>query len=150
MCVLGCLISPKCLLDLNSYKWFSICLWMWRFPAMFRHAEPSSSAFLEGCFSGWCVFDRCWQIATEEPPEFCVVRATYIKVQKLGLYLQSLIFLTPRRVSPFSRGVVFTLARVSLAHLSLRKNGTTCSPTFVISRFPLLHHGHSFACREHV
>ena len=85
--------------------------------------------------SGWCVFDRCWQIAMEEPPEFCVVRATYIKVQKLGLCLQSLIFLIPRRVSPFSRGVVFTLARVSLAHLSLRKNGTTCSLTFVISRF---------------
>ena len=28
-----------------------------------------------------------------------------------------------RRVSPFSRGVIFTRARVSLALLSLRKNG---------------------------
>ena len=31
--------------------------------------------------------------------------------------------ITPRRVSPFSRGVVVTRARVSLALLSLRKNG---------------------------
>ena len=33
------------------------------------------------------------------------------------------IFLSPRRVSPFSRGMIFTRARVSLALLSLRKNG---------------------------
>ena len=32
-------------------------------------------------------------------------------------------FLSNRRVSPFSLGVFFTLARVSLALLSLRKNG---------------------------
>ena len=31
--------------------------------------------------------------------------------------------LSPRGVSPFSRGVIFTRARVSLALLSLRKNG---------------------------
>ena len=33
------------------------------------------------------------------------------------------IFLSPRRVSPFWRGVIFTHARVSLALLSLRTNG---------------------------
>ena len=33
------------------------------------------------------------------------------------------IFLSPHRVSPFSRGVIFTRARVSLALLSLRTNG---------------------------
>ena len=39
-----------------------------------------------------------------------------------------IISLSPHRVSPFSRGVIFTLARVSLALLSLRKKwGTTCS-----------------------
>ena len=32
-------------------------------------------------------------------------------------------FLSHRRVSPFSRGMIFTRARVSLALLSLRKNG---------------------------
>ena len=37
--------------------------------------------------------------------------------------LQSLIFLSPRRVSPFSRGGIFTCARFSLALISLRKNG---------------------------
>ena len=39
-----------------------------------------------------------------------------------------IISLSPHRVSPFSRGVIFTLARVSLALLSLRKKWrTTCS-----------------------
>ena len=33
------------------------------------------------------------------------------------------IFLFPRRVSPFSRGVILTSACVSLALLSLRENG---------------------------
>ena len=32
-------------------------------------------------------------------------------------------FLSPRLVSPFSRGVIFTRARLSRARLSLRKNG---------------------------
>ena len=35
----------------------------------------------------------------------------------------SSVILSPRRVSPFLRGVIFTCARVSLALLSLRKNG---------------------------
>ena len=39
------------------------------------------------------------------------------------LCLQSFIFLSPRRVSPFSRGVIFTGVRVTLALLSLGKNG---------------------------
>ena len=42
--VLGCLISSKCLLDLNNSKPFSFCL----FTAMFCHAGPSSLAFLTG------------------------------------------------------------------------------------------------------
>ena len=33
------------------------------------------------------------------------------------------IFLSSHRVSPFSRGMIFTRARVSLALLSLRTNG---------------------------
>ena len=31
--------------------------------------------------------------------------------------------ITPPHVSPFSRGIIFTRARVSLCPLSLRKNG---------------------------
>ena len=42
---LGCLISPKCLLDLNNSKSFSLCPGMWLFPARFCHAGPSSLAF---------------------------------------------------------------------------------------------------------
>ena len=46
--VIGCLISSKCLLDLNNSKPFSFCPWMWLFTAMFCHAGPSSLAFLAG------------------------------------------------------------------------------------------------------
>ena len=46
--VLGCVISPKCLLDLNNSKPVSFCPWMSLFPAMFCHAGPSSLAFLAG------------------------------------------------------------------------------------------------------
>ena len=45
-----CLMSPKVLLDRNNYKRFSFCPWLWRFPAMFCHAGPSSLPFLAGCF----------------------------------------------------------------------------------------------------
>ena len=45
-----------------------------------------------------------------------------VKGQNLGLCLWFLIFLSPHRVSPFSRGVI-TRARVSLGLLSLRKYG---------------------------
>ena len=38
--------SGDCLLDLNNFKRFSFSPWMWRFPAMFCHAGPSSLAFL--------------------------------------------------------------------------------------------------------
>ena len=48
--VLGCLISSKCLLDLNNYKRFSFCPWKWRFPVMFCHVGLSSLAFLAGCY----------------------------------------------------------------------------------------------------
>ena len=47
--VLGCIIFPKCLLDLNNYNWFSFCPWKWQFPAMFSHDGPSLLAFLAGC-----------------------------------------------------------------------------------------------------
>ena len=40
--------SGDCLLDLNNLKRFSFRPWMWRFPAMFCHAGPSSLAFLSG------------------------------------------------------------------------------------------------------
>ena len=47
--------------------------------------------------------------------EFCVVRATH-KFKSLGFVCSPLC-------RPFSRGVIFTRARVSLPLLSLRKNG---------------------------
>ena len=54
----------------------------------------------------------------------CVV---YIWYYSLGISTGSRtdrsIFLSPRRVSPFLAWVIFTRARVSLALLSLRKNG---------------------------
>ena len=40
--VLGCLIFPKCLLDLYNSKPFSFCPWMSLFPAMFCQAGISS------------------------------------------------------------------------------------------------------------
>ena len=46
-----------------------------------------------------------------------------LKGQKLGLCLQSLIFLSPHRFSPFSRRVIFMGAHISLALLFLRENG---------------------------
>ena len=49
-------------------------------------------------------------------------KSSTVKGQKLRLCLQSLIFLSPRRVSPFSHGVIFTRASISLALLSLREN----------------------------
>ena len=49
--VLGCLISPKCLLDLHNSKRFSLCPWMWLFPARFCYAGPSSLPFAAGCLN---------------------------------------------------------------------------------------------------
>ena len=50
--VLGCLISVKCLLDLNNSKPFSFCPRMSPLPilfsAMFCHDAPNSLAFLAG------------------------------------------------------------------------------------------------------
>ena len=54
---------------------------------------------------------------------FTLQNQSAVRGQKLRFCLKSLIFLSPRRVSNFSRGVIFTRARVSLALLSLRKNG---------------------------
>ena len=62
-------------------------------------------------------------IDLEGDTNFTLQNQSAVKGQKLGLCLQSLIFLSPRHVSPFSRGVIFTRALVSLAQLSLRKNG---------------------------
>ena len=58
--VLACLISSKCLLDLNNSKPFSFCLWMSLFTAMFRHVGPSSLAFfLQDDLFPWIVIYRC-------------------------------------------------------------------------------------------
>ena len=54
---------------------------------------------------------------------FTLQNQSAVKGQKLGLCQQSLIFLSHRRVSPFSRGVIFTRARVLLSLPSLRKTG---------------------------
>ena len=43
--VLGCFISPDCLLDLNNFKRFSLCPWMWLFAAMFCHAKAQLVSF---------------------------------------------------------------------------------------------------------
>ena len=53
--VLGCLIFPKCLLDLHNSKRFSLCPCMWLFPARFCHAGPSSLPFTARCLNshGW-------------------------------------------------------------------------------------------------
>ena len=56
---------------------------------------------------------------------FTLQNQSAVKGQKLGLCQQSLIFLSHRRVSPFSRGVILTRACVSLALLSLREMRTT-------------------------
>ena len=54
-------------------------------------------------------------------PRVCGVRTTH-EVKRLGFVCSILIFLSPRRVSLFSCGVIFTCARISLALLSLREN----------------------------
>ena len=46
--VLGCLIFPKGLLVLHNSKRFSLCPWMWLFPARFCHAGPGSLPFSAG------------------------------------------------------------------------------------------------------
>ena len=45
-----------------------------------------------------------------------------LKGQKLGLCLQSLIFLSPHCFLPFSCGVIFMGAQISLALLFLRED----------------------------
>ena len=54
--------------------------------------------------------------------------------------MRDYIFLSrsPHRVSPFSRGVIFTRARVSLALLSLRKNGDYSQSIETASKSPFL------------
>ena len=70
--VLGCLISPKCLLDLNNAKPFSSCPWMSLFPAKFCYAGPSSLAFLGGWLSFWRIVihgrpnDNFWKISVRK------------------------------------------------------------------------------------
>ena len=53
----------------------------------------------------------------------------------LHFFLSHLIFLFPRSVSPFSQGMNFTRARVSLALLSLRENGDYSLSTYKASNF---------------
>ena len=53
---------------------------------------------------------------------FCVVRATH-KFKSLGFVCSPSFFSLPAARHLFSRGVIFTCARVSHALLSLRTNG---------------------------
>ena len=62
------------------------------------------------------------QFSMEEPIRVLRCESNAL-VQKLGLCLYSLIFLSPAACRLFSRGLIFTRARVLLALLSLRKNG---------------------------
>ena len=54
--------------------------------------------------------------------EFCVVGATH-KFKSFGSVCSTSFFSLPASCRLFSRGVIFMRARVSLALLSLRKNG---------------------------
>ena len=70
-------------------------------------------------------------------------------VHKPGPCLQSPIFLSPPCVSPFSSEVIFTRAYVSLALLSLRKNGDHSQSNAILmlswggafAHFLMPHHG---------
>ena len=53
--------------------------------------------------------------------EFCVVRATH-RFKSLGFVCSPSFFSFPTTCRIFSRGVIFTSTRVSLALLSLRTN----------------------------
>ena len=54
---------------------------------------------------------------------FAAVSREELDSVKGGSVGNTRLFLSPHRVSLSSRGVIFTRARVSLALLSLRKNG---------------------------
>ena len=63
-------------------------------------------------------------IDLEGDTSFSLQNQSAVKGQKLGLCLLSPSFFSlPAACRLFSRGVIFTRARVSLALLSLRKNG---------------------------
>ena len=70
------------------------------------------------------------QLAGSSSTVFAVNLILYYKAQTLGPHFS----LSPSRVSPFSRGVIFTRARASLTLLSLRKNGERQSTTFTQSK----------------
>ena len=70
--------------------------------------------------SGWRVFDRCWQTSMEEPIR---VLRRESKFKSLRFVCSPSFFSLPAACRLFSRGVIFTRARVSFAPLSLRKNG---------------------------
>ena len=77
--------------------------------------------------SGWCVFDRCWQISMEEPIRVLHCESNAL-VQKLGLCLKSLIFFSPRRVSPFLPwGHFHARSRFARSTIPEKKWGTTRS-----------------------
>ena len=63
--------------------------------------------------------------------EFCVVRATH-KFKSLGFVCNPSFFSLPATCCLFSHGVIFTRAHVSLALLSLRKNGGLLVVYFLI------------------
>ena len=63
-------------------------------------------------------------IDLEGDTNFTLQNQSAMKGQKLGLCLQSLIFLSPRRVSPFlAWGDFHARSRFARSTISLRKNG---------------------------
>ena len=64
--VLGCLIFPKCLLDLNNSKRFSLCPWMWLFPARFFPGVLSRWAHLVSVFNRMLKFSRIVMYRAEQ------------------------------------------------------------------------------------
>ena len=100
--VLGCLISPKCLLGLNNSKRFSLCLWRWLFP----------SRFCPGVLSRWAqlvsVFSRTFQFS-----RIVIYRA---KSRRSGLQWGDLLILFNRNNCSLSVGVFsFSLIWESIA-----------------------------------
>ena len=71
--------------------------------------------------SGLRAFDRYRQISMEEPNRVLRSRPTH-QFKSLGFVCSPSFFSLPTGCRLFSRGVIFTRARVSLALLSLRKN----------------------------
>ena len=67
----------------------------------------------------WRVVKNVDRFQWKSQSEFCVVRAKH-KFKSFGFVCSPSFFLS---LPPFSRGVIFTRARVSIAPLSVKKNG---------------------------